>query len=116
MPLGGLMVRSIACAGGTACAALACEASRTMRPGSQDKPATWISQSFSARFARTDGWGYPDLVWEYGYRGEQQHFVERVAGAADEVRAATPAQARDALALVLAAQRSLDQGGPVRPE
>jgi len=64
-------------------------------------------------FAKADGWGYPDLVWEYGYRGEQQHFVERIAGRAGAELAATPAQARDALELVLAAQQSLDQGAPV---
>ena len=65
-------------------------------------------------FAKPDGWGYPDLVWEYGYRGEQQHFVDRITGTVDQVRAATPPEARDALALVLAAQRSLDEGAQVR--
>ncbi|BCB80842.1 Gfo/Idh/MocA family oxidoreductase [Phytohabitans flavus] len=55
------------------------------------------------------GWGYPDLVWDYGYRGEQQYFVDRVAGRETGERAATAAQARDALALVLAAQRALDE-------
>jgi myo-inositol 2-dehydrogenase/D-chiro-inositol 1-dehydrogenase len=59
------------------------------------------------------GWGFPDLVWDYGYQGEQQHFAERIAGLVDNSQAATPQQARDALALVLAAQRSLDEGGPV---
>jgi myo-inositol 2-dehydrogenase/D-chiro-inositol 1-dehydrogenase len=55
------------------------------------------------------GWGFPDLVWDYGYRGEQQHFVERIAGIEKDAVAASPAEARDALALVLAAQRSLDE-------
>jgi myo-inositol 2-dehydrogenase/D-chiro-inositol 1-dehydrogenase len=55
------------------------------------------------------GWSFPDLVWPYGYSGEQQCFVDRVAGRSDGQVAATPAQARDALALVLAAQESLDQ-------
>ncbi|MEU3983752.1 Gfo/Idh/MocA family oxidoreductase [Streptomyces sp. NPDC026672] len=55
------------------------------------------------------GWAFPDLVWDYGYTGEQQYFVDRVAGRADGSAAATPAEARDALALVLAAQRSLDE-------
>jgi len=60
-------------------------------------------------FDRRTGWAYPDLVWEYGYRGEQQYFVDRIAGLEAGERAATPQQARDALALVLAAQRSLDE-------
>jgi myo-inositol 2-dehydrogenase/D-chiro-inositol 1-dehydrogenase len=60
-------------------------------------------------FDRTAGWSYPDLVWEYGYRGEQQYFVDRIAGLESGEQAATPQQARDALALVLAAQRSLDE-------
>ncbi|GAA4439958.1 Gfo/Idh/MocA family protein [Phytohabitans houttuyneae] len=55
------------------------------------------------------GWGYPDMLWDYGYQGEQQYFVDRVAGREPGDRAATPAQARDALALVLAAQQALDQ-------
>ena len=59
---------------------------------------------------RTTGWSFPDLVWSYGYRGEQQHFVDRVLGLEDRPIAATPAEARAALALMLAAQRSLDEG------
>jgi myo-inositol 2-dehydrogenase / D-chiro-inositol 1-dehydrogenase len=55
------------------------------------------------------GWVFPDLVWGYGYGDEQQYFVHRVAGRSDGVLAATPAQARAALELVLAAQRSLDE-------
>jgi myo-inositol 2-dehydrogenase/D-chiro-inositol 1-dehydrogenase len=55
------------------------------------------------------GWIYPDLVWSYGYGGEQQHFVDRILGRADEMVAATPEEARDALRLVLAAQQSLDE-------
>jgi myo-inositol 2-dehydrogenase / D-chiro-inositol 1-dehydrogenase len=60
-------------------------------------------------FDRAGGFGYPDLVWEYGYRAEQQHFVDRIVGVEHDAIAATPQQARDALALVLAAQRSLDE-------
>jgi myo-inositol 2-dehydrogenase/D-chiro-inositol 1-dehydrogenase len=66
-------------------------------------------------FAKSAGWGYPDLVWNYGYQGEQQYFVDRIAGRTDGARAATPAQARDALALVLAAQQSLDEHRIVTP-
>ncbi|SDL73728.1 Gfo/Idh/MocA family protein [Nonomuraea jiangxiensis] len=54
-------------------------------------------------------WGFPDLVWDYGYQGEQRHFVERVAGVTKEPIGVGAAEARDALALVLAAQRSLDE-------
>jgi myo-inositol 2-dehydrogenase/D-chiro-inositol 1-dehydrogenase len=57
----------------------------------------------------TTGWSYPDMVWDYGYAGEQQHFVDRIAGIAGSSSAGTPRAARDALALVLAAQRSLDE-------
>lgn len=60
------------------------------------------------------GWDYPDMVWEYGYAGEQQYFVDRIAGRVDGARTGSPAAARDALALVLAAQRSLDEGRTVR--
>ena len=61
------------------------------------------------------GWQYPDLVWDYGYAGEQQYFVDRIAGRVDGSVAASPAEARDALALVLAAQESLDSATIVRP-
>jgi len=57
----------------------------------------------------TSGWSYPDLVWTYGYRGEQQHFVDRVLGLEDAPIASSPAEARAALELMLAAQRSLDE-------
>ncbi len=55
------------------------------------------------------GWQYPDLVWDYGYAGEQQYFVDRIRGRVDGSLAASPAEAREALALVLAAQQSLDE-------
>ena len=61
------------------------------------------------------GWQYPDLLWDYGYAGEQQYFVDRILGLVDGSTAASPAQARDALALVLAAQASLDRGEVVTP-
>jgi len=55
------------------------------------------------------GWLYPDLVWDYGYSGEQQYFVDRILGREDGSLAASAAEARDALALMLAAQESLDE-------
>jgi myo-inositol 2-dehydrogenase/D-chiro-inositol 1-dehydrogenase len=55
------------------------------------------------------GWQYPDLLWDYGYAGEQQYFVDRILGREDGARAASADQARDALALMLAAQQSLDE-------
>jgi myo-inositol 2-dehydrogenase/D-chiro-inositol 1-dehydrogenase len=61
-----------------------------------------------------DGWDYPDLLWSYGYGGEQQYFVDRVLGRVDGSVAATARQARDALALMLAAQRSAETGEIVR--
>lgn len=62
----------------------------------------------------TTGWQYPDLVWDYGYAGEQQYFVDRIAGLVDGSIAASPAEARDALALVLGAQESLDSAAIVK--
>jgi myo-inositol 2-dehydrogenase/D-chiro-inositol 1-dehydrogenase len=55
------------------------------------------------------GWSYPDLVWTYGYAGEQQYFVDRIGGVEDGSRTAGASQARSALELVLAAQLSLDE-------
>ena len=55
------------------------------------------------------GWIYPDLVWDYGYAGEQQYFVDRILGREDGSRASTAAEARAALTLMLAAQQSLDE-------
>jgi myo-inositol 2-dehydrogenase/D-chiro-inositol 1-dehydrogenase len=55
-----------------------------------------------------DGFAYPDLLWEYGYAGEQQYFVDRILGLVDGSVAATADEARAALALMLAAQESLD--------
>jgi myo-inositol 2-dehydrogenase/D-chiro-inositol 1-dehydrogenase len=55
------------------------------------------------------GWQYPDLLWDYGYAGEQQYFVDRVLGRADGTLAASATQARSALELMLAAQQSLDE-------
>jgi myo-inositol 2-dehydrogenase / D-chiro-inositol 1-dehydrogenase len=61
------------------------------------------------------GWKFPDLVWKYGYGGEQQHFVDRVLGLAVDPHAAADVYAgRDALALVLDAQRALDTKEIVR--
>lgn len=64
---------------------------------------------------RTAGWEFPDLVWKYGYGGEQQHFVDHVLGLdIDPAAAADVGAGRDALALVLAAQQALDSGEIVR--
>ena len=62
------------------------------------------------RDGEPDGWQYPDLVWSYGYAGEQQYFVDRILGRVDGSIAATADQARAALALMLAAQSSIDSG------
>ncbi|MDQ1548123.1 MAG: myo-inositol 2-dehydrogenase / D-chiro-inositol 1-dehydrogenase [Actinomycetota bacterium] len=59
------------------------------------------------------GWQYPDLLWDYGYAGEQQYFVDRILGREDGSRVGSAGDARDALALMLAAQRSLDDGHTV---
>jgi myo-inositol 2-dehydrogenase/D-chiro-inositol 1-dehydrogenase len=59
------------------------------------------------------GWQYPDLVWDYGYAGEQQYFVDRILGHEDATKAASATEARDALTLMLAAQESLDVGHTV---
>lgn len=67
------------------------------------------SQAMSTFARGAQGWQYPDLVWDYGYAGEQQYFVDRINGVVDGSLAATPTAGRDALELVLAAQRSLDE-------
>lgn len=59
------------------------------------------------------GWQYPDLLWDYGYAGEQQYFVDRVLGLADGSLAASASEARSALELMLAAQQSLDDRRPI---
>jgi myo-inositol 2-dehydrogenase/D-chiro-inositol 1-dehydrogenase len=53
--------------------------------------------------------GNGDGVWPTAYAGEQQHFVDRIRGAAALEPAADAAAARDALALALAMQASLDE-------
>nr|WP_062336776.1 Gfo/Idh/MocA family oxidoreductase [Herbidospora sakaeratensis] len=68
-----------------------------------------VSSQITRTFDRDNGFGFPDLVWDYGYRGEQQHFVDRIAGTSTEVIGGGVVEARDALALCLAAQRSLDE-------
>ena len=74
----------------------------------------------SAAFAKPrqgagGAWEFPDLVWKYGYGGEQQHFVDRVLGLQVAPDAAADVHAgRAALALVLDAQRSLETGEIVR--
>ena len=65
--------------------------------------------------AGSGGWKFPDLVWKYGYGGEQQHFVDRILRLPVDPHAAADVYAgRDALALVLDAQRALDTKEIVR--
>jgi myo-inositol 2-dehydrogenase/D-chiro-inositol 1-dehydrogenase len=68
-----------------------------------------LNLHISDRAREESGWLYPDLVWDYGYAGEQQYFVDRILGREDGARAASASEARDALALMLAAQQSLDE-------
>jgi myo-inositol 2-dehydrogenase / D-chiro-inositol 1-dehydrogenase len=55
------------------------------------------------------GWSFPDLVWAYSYGNEQQYFIDRILGRVDGSDAATAQEAREALAVVLAAQQALDE-------
>ncbi len=65
--------------------------------------------------AGSGGWKFPDLVWKYGYGGEQQHFVDRILGLPVDPQAAADVYAgRDALKLVLDAQLALDTKEIVR--
>jgi myo-inositol 2-dehydrogenase / D-chiro-inositol 1-dehydrogenase len=67
------------------------------------------------RPADSGGWRFPDLVWKYGYGGEQQHFVDRILALPVDPHAAADVYAgREALALVLDAQRALDTKEIVR--
>jgi myo-inositol 2-dehydrogenase/D-chiro-inositol 1-dehydrogenase len=61
----------------------------------------------SAAGSTPAGWSYPDLVWPYGYAGEQQYFVDQIHGAAQPGQA-TGADGRAALEIVLRAQEALD--------
>jgi myo-inositol 2-dehydrogenase / D-chiro-inositol 1-dehydrogenase len=73
------------------------------------------SAAFMKPAAGGAGWEFPDLVWKYGYGGEQQHFVDRILGLITDKDAAADVHAgRDALALVLDAQRALESGETVR--
>jgi myo-inositol 2-dehydrogenase/D-chiro-inositol 1-dehydrogenase len=70
---------------------------------------------FKPHGGKPAGWEFPDLVWKYGYGGEQQHFVDRILGLDVDPSAAADVHAgRDALALVLAAQQALDSKEIVR--
>jgi myo-inositol 2-dehydrogenase/D-chiro-inositol 1-dehydrogenase len=75
-----------------------------------------VRAQVSAAFGKGGaGWSYPDLVWKYGYGGEQQHFVDRVLGRAVDPDAAADVHAgRAALELVLNAQKALDTKEIVR--
>jgi myo-inositol 2-dehydrogenase / D-chiro-inositol 1-dehydrogenase len=73
------------------------------------------STAFVKHGAGRTGWEFPDLVWKYGYGGEQQHFVDRILGLSTDKDTAADAYAgRDALALVLDAQRALESKEIVR--
>jgi len=56
-----------------------------------------------------EGWEFPDLVWDYGYTGEQQYFVDHILGRVSDGTAATAKDALKALEVAMAAQRSLDE-------
>jgi myo-inositol 2-dehydrogenase / D-chiro-inositol 1-dehydrogenase len=56
-----------------------------------------------------DGWEYPDLVWDYGYTGEQQYFVDHILRRVAGGTGATADDALKALEVAMAAQRSLDE-------
>jgi myo-inositol 2-dehydrogenase / D-chiro-inositol 1-dehydrogenase len=73
-----------------------------------EKQATRVFRRAGDPGAR--GFSFPDLVWPYGYTGEQQHFVDHVRGRVGGEPAADVHDARAALELVLAMQDSLDEG------
>jgi myo-inositol 2-dehydrogenase/D-chiro-inositol 1-dehydrogenase len=83
---------------------------------SVDLVRSQVSAAFLKGNARgSSGWEFPDLVWKYGYGGEQQHFVDRILGLDVDPEAAADVHAgRSALALVLAAQQALDSREIVR--
>jgi myo-inositol 2-dehydrogenase/D-chiro-inositol 1-dehydrogenase len=54
------------------------------------------------------GWSYPDLVWSYGYSGEQQYFINQILGK-EKRGQATGKDGIASLELVLKAQASLDE-------
>lgn len=74
-----------------------------------------LEKQTSALFLKEDsqthnaGWSYPDLVWSYGYAGEQQYFVNQILGKEPRGQA-SGADGRSALDMVLKAQASLDSG------
>jgi len=55
------------------------------------------------------GWSHPDVMWGFGYSGEAQYFVDQIRGTAPRGNALGE-DGRRALEVVLAAQRSLDDG------
>jgi myo-inositol 2-dehydrogenase/D-chiro-inositol 1-dehydrogenase len=74
-----------------------------------------IAAAFGKPGGSAAGWSYPDLVWKYGYGGEQQHFCDRVLGLPVDPDAAADVHAgRAALELVLKAQEALDRREIVR--
>jgi myo-inositol 2-dehydrogenase/D-chiro-inositol 1-dehydrogenase len=83
---------------------------------SVDLVRSQVSSAFRKPSAgKPSGWEFPDLVWKYGYGGEQQHFVDRILGLdVDPDAAADVHSGRAALSLVLAAQQALDSKEIVR--
>jgi myo-inositol 2-dehydrogenase / D-chiro-inositol 1-dehydrogenase len=74
-----------------------------------------VAAAFGKPGSDIAGWSYPDLVWKYGYGGEQQHFCDRVLGLpVDPVAAADVHAGRAALELVLKAQAALERREIVR--
>ena len=61
----------------------------------------------SGSAASPAGWSFPDLVWPYGYAGEQQYFVDQIRELAQPGKA-TGLDGRAALEIVLRAQEALD--------
>lgn len=70
---------------------------------------------FKPNAGKASGWEFPDLVWKYGYGGEQQHFIDRILGLdVDPDAAADVHSGRAALELVLTAQQALETKEIVR--
>ncbi|HUC15860.1 MAG TPA: Gfo/Idh/MocA family oxidoreductase [Acidimicrobiales bacterium] len=75
----------------------------------QKQTMTAFHKAGAALSAGREGWEYPDLVWDYGYAGEQQYFVDHILGRVTGGVGATAEDAVKALEVAMAAQRSLDE-------
>lgn len=58
------------------------------------------------------GWSYPDVVWEYGYRGEIEHFIKCIVE--DKKPIVTGEDGRASLEILLAAMKSMRTGEIVK--